>query len=181
MWLCEYDFRTIETHVISLWFQFSLIGFILLRVLMEDFSHVPHVSECFSNCDATPPPVWHQLLTTLSLSSLPFPPPCRKAETESGKLVTVKRKRKTLILLIHQICVAAFGKWQQPLALTGSYNLISHRGHCILQPYWSIQCHIISISVMPKCHCDICDFLLMTHALLRWRKPFLIFSMFYAC
>lgn len=58
------------------------------------FSHVRHVSECFSNCNTPRPTVWYQLLTTLSLSSLPFPPPYRKAETESGKLVTVKKKKK---------------------------------------------------------------------------------------
>lgn len=95
MWLCEYIFRTIETHVISLWFQFSLIGFILLRVLME---HSFLMCRMFPNVFliTTPPsqrPASATDDTVTVFSPLPSPP-YRKAETESGKLVTVKIKKK---------------------------------------------------------------------------------------
>lgn len=67
---------------------------------------------------------WQQLLTTLSLSSLPLPlPHCRKAETESGKLVTVKKNPTHLPSSSSR--VAGIRTWRQLVALAGSYNLIS--------------------------------------------------------
>lgn len=98
MWLCEYIFRTIETHVISLWFQFSLIGFILLRVLMEDsFLMCRMFPNVFLIATPPVPPsgisYWRHCHCLLS----PSLPPYRKAETESGKLVTVKKKKKNTL------------------------------------------------------------------------------------
>lgn len=74
-----------------------------------------HVSEILWWCLTR-----QQLLMALSLSSLPS---YRKAETESGKLVMVK---KPTHFAIHSTCVAAIRERQQLVTLAGSYNLISH-------------------------------------------------------
>lgn len=93
-----------------------------------------------------------QLLTTLSLSSLPS---YRKAETESGKLVTVKNP-----LICQPLDLCCCHQRATATGRTGRKLQPHHiQGHTILQPYWSIQCQIITISVMPKCCSDKCNFL----------------------
>lgn len=106
-----------------------------------------HVSEILWWCLP-----WQQLLTALSLSSLPS---YRKAETESGKLVTVKNPLilpSTRPVLLPSESDSNWSHWQE---VTTSYHI---EGHTILQPYWSIQCQIITISVMPKCCSEKCNF-----------------------
>lgn len=120
MWLCEYNLRTIELLFFSIFHIIVILGrFHLLWLIMESCicEACWSVSEIFWWLL-----LWQQLLTSLSLSSLSS---YRKAETESGKLVTVKH---THILFTQFLLL-----WQERVAFRGSYSNIAYNASDLLK------------------------------------------------